>query len=58
MQADAQQAAGIAIGFADPAIYARYGTPAYHDVTDHPLGSGVWLGAGLAGAACSETVRL
>ncbi len=41
MQADAQQmAGGMPIGFANPAIYARYGTPAYHDVTDQPLGPG------------------
>ena len=41
MQADAQQLAGGApIGFANPAIYARYGTRAYHDVTDQPLGPG------------------
>ncbi|HEY6786157.1 MAG TPA: S53 family peptidase [Trebonia sp.] len=40
MQADAQQAAGGApIGFANPAIYGRYGTPAYHDVTDRPRGT-------------------
>ncbi len=45
MQADAQQAAGTPIGFANPAIYARYGSPAYHDVTDHPLGPSSWLGA-------------
>ena len=39
IQADAQQAqGGVPIGFANPAIYARYGTSAYHDVTDHPLG--------------------
>ena len=39
IQADAQQAQrGVPIGFANPAIYARYGTPAYHGVTDHPLG--------------------
>jgi subtilase family serine protease len=38
MQADAQQAAGTPIGFANPALYARYGTSAYRDVTDHPLG--------------------
>ena len=52
MQADAQQLAGGApIGFANPAIYARYGTRAYHDVTDQPLGPGftpaVALPAGL-----------
>jgi subtilase family serine protease len=41
IQADAEQALGFPIGFADPAIYARYGTPAYHDVTDYPLGPGV-----------------
>ncbi len=40
IEADAQQAAGYTIGFANPAIYLRYGTPAFHDVTDHPLGPG------------------
>jgi subtilase family serine protease len=40
IEADAQQAAGNPLGFANPAIYARYGTSAYHDVTDHPLGPG------------------
>jgi hypothetical protein len=30
--------AGHAIGFANPAIYQRYGTKAFNDVTDHPLG--------------------
>ncbi|HEY2576625.1 MAG TPA: protease pro-enzyme activation domain-containing protein [Streptosporangiaceae bacterium] len=46
IQADAQQAAGgRAIGFANPAIYARYGTPAYHDVTGSPLGRGTRLDA-------------
>jgi subtilase family serine protease len=45
LQADAQQAAGTPIGFANPAIYARAGTPAYHDVTDQPLGPGVRLDA-------------
>jgi subtilase family serine protease len=39
IQADAQQAARHDLGFANPAIYARYGTAAYHDVTDHPFGS-------------------
>jgi subtilase family serine protease len=39
VQALAQQAAGHRLGFADPAIYARYGSKAYHDVTDRPLGS-------------------
>ncbi|MER5496263.1 S53 family peptidase [Streptomyces sp. NPDC002561] len=39
VQALAQQARrGLPIGFANPAIYARYGSKAYHDVTDHPLG--------------------
>jgi subtilase family serine protease len=34
IQADAQQAAGgTPIGFANPSLYARYGTSAYHDVT-------------------------
>ena len=39
VQALAQQAtASRPLGFANPAIYERYGTSAYHDVTDHPLG--------------------
>ncbi|WP_225844638.1 protease pro-enzyme activation domain-containing protein [Streptomyces sp. HPF1205] len=39
VQALTQQArGGLPIGFANPLIYARYGTPAYHDVTDHPYG--------------------
>ena len=47
IEADAQQAAGGALGFANPAIYYldthfTYGSPnaAYNDVTDHPLGPG------------------
>ena len=40
IEADAQQAAGFALGFANPVIYSLYGTPAYHDVTDNPLGPG------------------
>jgi len=40
IEADAQQAAGHDLGFANPAIYARYGSAAYNDVTDHPLGPG------------------
>jgi subtilase family serine protease len=41
IQALAQQAqGGVPIGFANPAIYDRYGTSAYHDVTDFPLGKG------------------
>ena len=47
IQADAQQAAGGALGFANPGIYYldthfAYGSSnaAYNDVTDHPLGSG------------------
>ncbi|WP_030869889.1 S53 family peptidase [Streptomyces sp. NRRL F-2747] len=38
VQALAQQARHVPIGFANPAIYFRSGTPLYHDVTDHPLG--------------------
>jgi subtilase family serine protease len=45
MQADAQQAAGTPIGFANPVIYRLYGTPAYHDVTGDPLGPGTELDA-------------
>jgi subtilase family serine protease len=40
IEADAQQAAGHDLGFANPAIYQRYGTDAFHDVTDNPLGPG------------------
>ncbi|MFG2820015.1 protease pro-enzyme activation domain-containing protein [Kitasatospora sp. NPDC048365] len=43
LQALAQQAAGAPLGFANPAIYDRYGTGAYHDVTDHPFGPGTEL---------------
>jgi subtilase family serine protease len=44
IEADAQQAAGYTLGFANPVIYARYSTAAYHDVTDTPLGPGVKIG--------------
>jgi subtilase family serine protease len=40
IEADAQQAAGHPLGFANPAIYQRYGTSAFHDVTNNPLGPG------------------
>jgi subtilase family serine protease len=36
--ADAEQAAGRDLGFVNPALYARYGTSAYHDVTESPSG--------------------
>jgi subtilase family serine protease len=39
IEADAQQAAGHPLGFANPAIYQRYGTSAFRDVTDHPFGN-------------------
>lgn len=59
MQADAQQAAGTAIGFANPAIYARYTPPSarthseasYHDVTGSPLGPGTTPALALPAAA-------
>ena len=39
IQADAQQAeGGIPLGFANPALYRRYGSPDYRDVRDDPLG--------------------
>ena len=48
IEADAQQAAGGALGFANPSIYYldthfAYGSSnaAYNDVTDHPLGAGL-----------------
>jgi subtilase family serine protease len=39
IQALASQAHHQPIGFANPAIYSRYGSPLVHDVTDHPLGA-------------------
>ncbi|MGI5374899.1 S53 family peptidase [Streptomyces sp. CA-251387] len=42
VQALAQEArGGKPLGFANPAIYAKYGSKAYHDVTDNPTGSGI-----------------
>ncbi|MGW0615130.1 S53 family peptidase [Streptomyces sp. NPDC002788] len=42
IQALAQEArGGEAIGFANPAIYAKAGSKVYHDVTDDPTGSGL-----------------
>lgn len=38
IEADAQQAAGHDLGFANPAIYARAGTNAFHDITQSPSG--------------------
>jgi subtilase family serine protease len=38
IEADAQQAAGHPLGFANPMIYSLHGTRAFHDVTDHPFG--------------------
>ncbi|MEY9871375.1 subtilase family serine protease [Streptacidiphilus sp. MAP12-33] len=43
IQALAQQEAGGPLGFANPAIYDRYGTQAFHDVTDNPYGKKVSL---------------
>jgi len=44
IEADAQQAAGYPLGFANPLIYkldsADKTTKAFNDVTDHPLGGG------------------
>ncbi|MFJ7899070.1 protease pro-enzyme activation domain-containing protein [Streptomyces sp. NPDC096198] len=42
VQALAQEAnGGKAIGFANPAIYAKFGSKSFHDVTDNPTGSGL-----------------
>ncbi|MFD0633324.1 hypothetical protein ACFQ9X_18890 [Catenulispora yoronensis] len=38
LQADAKQAAGHAVGFANPALYGLSGSSAFHDVTAHPAG--------------------
>jgi subtilase family serine protease len=43
IEADAQQAAGVDLGFANPVIYQRYGTSAFRDVTDHPFGPRIQL---------------
>jgi subtilase family serine protease len=40
IEANAQQAAGHPLGFANPVIYSLYGTSAFHDVTNYPLGPG------------------
>jgi len=41
IEADAQQAAGFTLGFANPAIYwlDKHGQSAYHTVADHPVGA-------------------
>jgi subtilase family serine protease len=43
IEADAQQDAGYPLGFANPLIYAKDGSSAFHDVTNDPLGPGVTL---------------
>jgi len=43
IEALAQQAQGSPLGFADPVIYQRYNTPAFHDVTDTPAGAATGL---------------
>jgi subtilase family serine protease len=40
IEADAQQAAGHPLGFANPVIYSKARTSAFRDVTDHPRGPG------------------
>ena len=54
LQADAQQAAGYPIGFANPELYAasqRAGLHAFRDITDHPGGQtyAAAIGGGTAG---------
>jgi len=39
VQADAEQAAGGALGFANPALYKRAGTKQLTDIVDHPKGA-------------------
>ncbi|MFC5907838.1 S53 family peptidase [Streptacidiphilus monticola] len=43
IQALAQQAAGMPLGFANPELYARSGSRSFHDVTDTPFGAQVKL---------------
>ena len=57
IQADAEQAAGgTSIGFANPAIYSRYGSKDYNDVVQDPFGNGKMIahvrmaGVGAGGA--------
>ncbi|MFJ7903463.1 protease pro-enzyme activation domain-containing protein [Streptomyces sp. NPDC096198] len=40
MQADAEQEAGHAFGFANPLLYSLAGAGVFHDVTDHPKHAG------------------
>lgn len=39
VQADAMQAAGGALGFANPALYKRAGTKQFTDIVEHPKGA-------------------
>jgi subtilase family serine protease len=57
IQADAQQAAGQPIGFANPAIYARYGSPAFHDITGHPSGAPATPDAVFPGGAAQPVLE-
>jgi subtilase family serine protease len=45
IEADAQQAAGFPLGFANPAIYGldAFGRGAFHNVADHPGGDSFYL---------------
>jgi subtilase family serine protease len=36
--ADAEQGAGHDLGFVNPVLYKRYGTQAFHDITESPSG--------------------
>ena len=59
VQALAQQEAGHRLGFANPEIYQRYGTPPFHDITKYTLPDGGYPAEAaqpLAGA--SGVVRL
>ncbi|MCX4744579.1 S53 family peptidase [Kitasatospora sp. NBC_01287] len=43
LEADAAQAAGHALGFANPLLYSMGGTPAIHDVLPAPAGQAPWV---------------
>lgn len=46
LEADAAQNTGThTLGFANPKLYSVYGTSAFHDVTDDPLGPGIRIAA-------------
>ena len=60
IEADAQQAAGFPIGFANPAIYGldAHSSSAFHNVTDHPGGASYYEVRSNYTDASNETLPL